>query len=207
MNNKPEIQIMVVDDHPAIRDGLSLLLAPEGISVSAYAGTITEATMKASTCKPDLALVDLSLGGEDGMRLVSILHTMGIPILVYSMHEDTRHVKGAFDAGSMGYVTKRESHLVLVEAIHSVSSGDRFVSTNAAIALADQSSTLYERVLSDQERQIYLLLGQGESTHDIANIMGISTRTVESYYARIQDKLKLTGMRELRRYVINNRLP
>lgn len=206
MNNKPVIRILIVDDHPAIRDGLSLLLSPEGIDVCGNAGNIDEAMKQASSCQPDLAIVDLSLGGEDGLILVSAFHTMNIPTLVYSMHEDVQHVTGAFTAGAMGYVTKRELHLILVDAIQSVVSGKRFVSTNAAFAIADQSSTQNERVLSDQERQIYLLLSHGDSTQEIANLMGISTRTVESYYARIQDKLKLTGMRELRRYAINNRL-
>lgn len=206
LSNHSSIRILVVDDHPAIREGLTLLLAPEGIIVCANASASADALTNADACQPDLALVDLSLGGEDGLLLIAALHIRNVPVLVYSMHDDLRHVEGAFTAGAMGYVTKREVHQVLVDAIRAVKSGHRFVSANAAIALTEQPTNHSEYSLSDQERQIYKLLGKGEGTQQIADTMGISARTVETYYARIQDKLKLSGMRELRRYAINNQI-
>lgn len=202
------IRMLVVDDHPALCEGLALLLAPEGITVCADARTAADALAQAVTSRPDVALVDLSLGGDDGLTLVADLHARGLPILVYSMHEDARHVEGAFAAGALGYVTKRELHRVLVEAIRLVAAGGRFVSPNAALALAEHhiepATHDNERLLSDQERQVYHLLGQGESTQAIAEVMSISPRTVESYYARIQDKLELTGMHALRRHAITH---
>jgi len=202
------IRILLVDDHPAVREGLTLLLAPEGIAVCAAASTAAAALTHAETSCPDLALVDLSLGSEDGLVLVADLHARAMPILVYSMHEDARHIEGAFTAGALGYVSKREMHRVLVDAIRKVAAGRRFVSPNAAVALAehivDSPAHNIDRELSDQERQVYQLIGQGEGTHAIADVMCISARTVESYYARIQEKLGLTGMRELRRHAITN---
>ncbi len=202
------VRLLLVDDHPVVREGLALLLAPEGIIICAEASTSTEALARAASSHPDLALVDLSLGSEDGLPLVAQLSARAVPALVYSMHEDQWHVEGAFAAGALGYVTKRELSQVLVDAIHHVAAGRRFVSPNAAIALTEHITTPTEQHadlrLSNQEQQVYQLLGQGEGTHEIADIMGISVRTVESYYARMQAKLGLPGMRALRRHAINH---
>lgn len=203
------IRLVVVDDHPAVRQGLALLLAPEGIAVCAEASSRAEALARLEECGPDLALVDLSLAGEDGLELVAEFHARGLPSLVYSMHEDGPHVRSAFTAGALGYVTKRELRQVLVQAIQEVAAGRRFVSPAAGVALAEHltgpRARDAERELSRQERQVYQLLGQGEGTIEIASALGISTRTVESYYARIQDKLGLRGMHELRHHAINRR--
>ncbi len=203
---KNTIKILVVDDHPAIFEGLTLLLASEGINVCANANNIDDAIKHADKYKPDMAIVDLSLGKKNGLNLVAILHKRGIPIVVYSMHEDAMHVDGAITAGALGYVTKREFNKILVEAIYSVIDGRRFISPNAAIEYNKQPESLQYRNLSDQERHIFQLLSNGDGTQQIAELLGISTRTVESYYARIQDKLDINSMRDLRRYAINNRI-
>ena len=119
------------------------------------------------------------------------------------MHEDGRRVANAFSSGALGYVTIREVHGVLAEAIREVAEGRSFVSPRAAVALAKQAvsgpaGAAYEE-LSGQEKQVYRLLGEGESTKQIAAAMNISTRTVESYYARILVKLDLEGMNDLLR--------
>jgi len=211
-NNEPTtsspIRILLVDDHPAVREGLGLLLAAEGICVCGEASGQAEALRSLAEARPDLALVDLSLGSEYGATLVTELCAREIPSLVYSMHEDIHHVESAFAAGARGYVTKRELQGVLVLAIREVAQGRRFVSPNAAIALADHiagtRSHNGERELSDQERQVFHLLGEGEGTIEIAAAMCIKTRTVESYYARIMDKLGIEGMHDLRHYAINH---
>jgi DNA-binding NarL/FixJ family response regulator len=202
------VRVIVVDDHPAVRQGLSLLLEPEGITVCAEAGGRAEALARVEEFRPDLAVVDLSLGEEDGMGLVADLHERGMPALVYSMHEDGMHVESAIAAGALGYVTKREIHRVLVNAIREVAAGRRFISPRAALALADRVADARTDnacdELSNQEREVYSLLGEGAGTTEIAAAMNISTRTVESYYARILVKLELEGMRDLRRHAINH---
>ncbi len=202
------IRVLLVDDHPAVREGLALLLAPDGIDVVAEAGGHAEALARVKEQRPDLAIVDLSLDTEDGAALIADLRARDVPVLAYSMHKDARHVEGAFAAGALGYVTKRELHDVLVQAIRHVAGGHQFVSPIAAVALAQHASQAHAepvaRDLSPQERQVYRLLGSGEGTYEIAAALKISTRTVESYYARIIVKLNLNGMYELRHHAINH---
>lgn len=202
------ITVLIVDDHPAVRQGLALLLEPEGITVCAGAGDRTEAVAACRQHRPDVVLVDLSLGDEDGMALLDDLHEQEIPALVYSMHEDGRHVKRAFASGALGYVTKREVHRVLVQAIIEVAKGRCFVSPRAAVALAGRvADDPGDMPLSHQEQEVYRLLGDGETIKQIAAVMKISARTVESYCERILDKLSLEGMQELRRHAISHRNP
>jgi DNA-binding NarL/FixJ family response regulator len=200
------IRILVVDDHPAVREGLALLVSSAGMEVCAEAGSRAEG-LASAVSRPHLAVIDLSLDGEDGQELIAQLRSRGVPALVYSMHGDAAHVQGAFAAGALGYVTKSEFRGVLVEAIRAVAAGKRFVSPRAAIALADRATEPHvdesPAHLSAQEREVYRLLGQGEGTHEIAAALDISTHTVESYYARIQQKLRLEGMYELRRHAID----
>ena len=202
------IRIMIADDHPAVCQGLKLLLEPEGITVCAQASRRVEALAQAEKHCPDLVLVDLSLGDDNGITLVGNLQCLGLPSLVYSMHEDARHVEEALAAGAQGYVTKREVHRLLVQAIRETAAGRRFVSPRAALGLADRtvverSDTLHAE-LSRQERNVYRLMGRGEGTSQIARMLKISARTVESYYSRILVKLDLETMRELRRHAIDH---
>jgi DNA-binding NarL/FixJ family response regulator len=204
----PAKRVLLVDDHPAVREGLTLLLAPDGIEVVAEASAPAEALARVKERRPDLAIVDLSLDTQDGAALIADLRARDVPALAYSMHRDPRHVEGAFAAGALGYVTKSELHDVLVEAVRQVAAGRQFVSPVAAEALARRASESHaERGisgLSQQERQVYQLLGNGEGTYEIAAALKISTRTVESYYARIIVKLGLNGMYELRHHAIKH---
>lgn len=202
------IRIVIADDHPAVCQGLKLLLEPEGITVCAQASGRGEALDQVKEHRPDLVLVDLTLGDDDGILLVQDLQQLSVPALVYTMHEDAHHIEAAFAAGGQGYVTKREVHRILVQAIRETAAGCRFVSPRAALSLADRvaerraESFLLD--LSGQEQNVYRLLGRGEGTSDIAQEMKISARTVESYYARILVKLGLQTMRDLRRHAIDH---
>lgn len=207
MTHLGTIRILIVDDHPAFREGLALLLAQEDMEACAEAGGRDEVLSCLKTCRPNLAVVDLSLEQEDGTALVADLHSRNLPVLVCSMHDDARHVKGAFAAGALGYVTKRESPDVLVRAVREVVAGRRFVSPHAARALAEgragtQADGGIDK-LSPHEREVFQLMGKGEGLPEIAAALNISTHTVESYYARIQVKLNLNGMYELRRHAID----
>jgi len=206
VTSSPPIRVLLVDDHPAVRQGLALLLETEGIEVCAEAERRDEALARLKECRPDLAIVDLSLDGEDGGTLISHLHRRAVPVLVYSMHNDARRVASAFAAGALGYVTKREFHAVLVQGIREVAGGRRFVSAAAVAALAESttgdSADDGLRQLSPHELEVYGLLGRGERAFEIASALHVSHHTVESYCQRIKFKLRLSGMHALRRHAI-----
>lgn len=126
------LSLLLVDDHAAVREGLALLVASEGMRVVAGVARGAEALAALAGRRLDLAIVDLSLEDEDGLTLVAELARRGVPALVYSMHGDAAHVEGAVAAGASGYVTKAERAAVLLEAIRAVAAGGRFLSPGAA---------------------------------------------------------------------------
>lgn len=143
MDNEPSpismpIRIVIANDHPAVCQGLKLLLESENITVCAQAGGRQAAMDQVKAHCPDLVLVDLSLGDDNGITLVETLQCLALPSLVYSMHEDAHHVEAALAAGAQGYGTKREVHRLLVQAIRETAAGQRFVSPRAALTLADR---------------------------------------------------------------------
>jgi DNA-binding NarL/FixJ family response regulator len=202
------IHVLLVDDHPAVRQGLALLLAREDITVCAEAEDCAHALLSADQATPHVALVDLSLGPESGLDLIGDLEARGIPVLVYSMHEDGEHVQHALAAGARGYVTKREMHRVLTDAIREVAAGREYLGPRAAASLAAQLARAGRRAAlrepSGREREVYRLLGEGVTTSEIATAMNVSIRTVESYCARLMEKLGVDGMKPLRRDAIRH---
>ncbi len=207
VTSSPSIRILVVDDHPAVRQGLVFMLSSEGIEVCAQAGGRADALARVEESRPNLAIVDLSLEGEDGVALIADLRARDLPVLVYSMHNDATRVGSAFSAGALGYVTKRELQPVLVQAIREVARGRRYASPVAAAALAEGMTAAPAddavQKLSAHERKVYELLGRGADTFDIAAALCVSNHTVESYYERIKVKLNLSGMYQLRRQAID----
>jgi DNA-binding NarL/FixJ family response regulator len=197
------LRVLLVEDHPAVRQGLRLMLEDEGIQVCAEADHGDEALLGAAREAPDLAVIDLALGDEDGLELLARFgrERPGLTLLVYSMFEDAEHVGQALAAGALGYVTKREAADVLAQAIRECTAGRRYLSPRVGSERAQGGAPAgLLGTLSLQERQVYQLLGQGFSTSAIAARMDLSPRTVESYFARIQGKLELEGMHALRRH-------
>jgi DNA-binding NarL/FixJ family response regulator len=198
-------RVFLADDHPAVREGLTLRLLQECFVVCGEAENRDELLSKIDGSRADIALVDLSLCGESGLDMIPDLRSRGIPVVVYSMHEDADTVYWALARGAASYVTKRESSEVLVDAVRRTLAGERYISPRIASVLecAQAQDEPLERVaLSERERQTLDLLGRGETNADIAAALGVSVRTVESYYARIQVKLGLDGMKALRKFVV-----
>jgi DNA-binding NarL/FixJ family response regulator len=201
------VRVLIVEDHPVVRLGLRHVMEHEGLEVCAEVGSIDAALRSAALATADLVTVDLSLGGEDGLDLVRRLarELPRLPVLVYSMFEDAAHIDRALRAGAKGYLTKGETFEVLAGAIRACLAGSRYLSPIAERSWIDSAEARKGlEVLSAQEQQVYALLGQGLSTAGIAEEMAVSPRTVESYFARIQVKLGLAGMKDLRQQAIAN---
>ncbi|MFP5239188.1 MAG: response regulator transcription factor, partial [Acidobacteriota bacterium] len=187
------MRVFLVDDHPAVRQGLALLLGQARHTVCGEADGRAGYLERIGASGAQVALVDLSLGEESGLALLDDLRRRGIPALIYSMHEDAETIERAFAAGAGGYVTKREVSAVLLDALAEVAAGRRYVSPRAGRSLVDRvapggdvrGAAQSADGLSEREGQILELLGRGESTPDIAAALSISARTVESYCARI----------------------
>jgi len=213
MTKGPRIgaRVFLADDHPAVREGLTLRLLQERFVVCGEAGSRAELLANIDVSAADIALVDLTLCEESGLDLIPDLRARKIPVLVYSMHEDAETVRRAFLRGAASYVTKRETSAVLVDAVRRTLAGERYVSPRIAAALEaareqDQAAARTAS-LSERERQTLDLLGKGEANADIAAALGVSGRTVESYCARILIKLNLDGMKSLRKYAIRDYKP
>lgn len=201
-------RIFLIDDHPAVRKGLRLLLTQESHIICGEAGSAGETFERIGTSGADMAFLDLSLGDESGLDLIPGIRALGISVLIYSMHEDADTIEKACVAGALGYVSKREMEDVLLVAVSDLLAGKSYISPRIAQALANKllsaSQASPESLLSERERQLLVMLGRGDTNVDMAAGFGISVRTIETHFARIIVKLNLDGMKELRRFAIRN---
>jgi DNA-binding NarL/FixJ family response regulator len=199
------VRVFLVDDHPVLRNGLSLLLSQSGHVVCGVAGSRAELLAAIDGSRAGVALVDLSLAEESGLDLIDDLTARGVPVLIYSMHEDSQSIERAFGRGARGYVTKREVEDVLLSAIVAVAAGQRYTSPGVMRALADRvlsPDEAGEAALSQREEQILDGLGRGETSAEMSQSLHISFHTVETYYGRLLRKLGLASMKELRKFAI-----
>lgn len=205
-------RILIVDDHPIVRQGLHLLLESEpDFVVSGAAEDARTALRMACESAPDLAIVDLTLPGMGGFELIKALRAMhpDLRILVLSMHDDTYYAERALRAGASGYVSKLDAPDTLVRAIRRVLDGHRHLSEKAASAvLASLGSTPHAAArspierLSDRELEVFRLIGDGLGTRQVAEALHLSVKTVESHRARIKDKLGLKSGIELAQWAV-----
>jgi len=204
------MRVFLVEDHPAVREGLALVLGQKGFLVAGHADGLagTLAALAGDTAF-DVAVVDLTLEGESGLEVVDQLRQRapGIPAVVYSMHEEAEQIREALAHGARGYVTKRDPVDLLVEGLLAVVAGKSYLSPRAAQSLerAPVAETTSIEVLPPRERRIFALLGEGYGVNEIAAQLSLSSRTVEAYCERVQNRFGLLGMRELRRHAIKLR--
>lgn len=202
-------RILLVDDHPAVRQGLTVVLTSRGYIVAGESDSREDAVALLKQTRFDLAILDLTLKEGNGLDLLVDLKEVGIPALVYSMHESPATMKQALDCGAKGYVTKREEPAILLEGVERVLRGETYVrpSPSPTQDMSNPTDTSSpEEGLSQRERQILELMGQGEMNTEIALALHISARTVETYYLRIMDKFGLANVKELRKFAISKNL-
>ena len=208
------IKVLLADDHRIVRAGLRRIVEESGqIEVIAEAADGREAIDLVHKALPDVAVIDISMPGLDGLEVLSQLHNHypQLPILILTMHEEGQYVVRAIEAGAMGYLTKQSAPEQLVKAIRKVHSGSRYVTDEAAEALAlriargAQGQSALDS-LSMRELQVLRRLALGHTNREIASAYHISIKTVDTYRSRLLKKLNLRNNAELSRFAIQNRL-
>ena len=206
-----KVKIFIVDDHPLVREWLTALIQRQAdLAVCGEADDSARALEAITATKPDVAIVDLALKTGSGLELIKDLKQTcpEVATIVLSMHDELLYAERAFRAGARGYVMKRDSTKNIVEAIRFVRDGRRYMSERVAAVMAEklvdgQSSTAAPVTrLSDRELEVFELLGQGLETTRIAASLRVSVKTVQAFYARIKEKLKLGTERELLREAV-----
>jgi len=211
---KPKSRVMLVDDHPMLRHGIAELVNSEGnLEVCGEAGNMQDAFTLAGKLRPDLVIIDVSLNGNNGIELMKNLSTRyaSMPLLAYSMHDETIYAERALRAGAKGYVMKQASADVLLGAIQDVLKGKMYLSkqmsehllgklVGAGTSTAPIGSPIEK--LSDRELEVLQLMGQGLGTSQIADKLCLSVKTIETYREHLKEKLNLSSGQELLRYAI-----
>lgn len=206
-------KILLVDDHPLLREGLGRLIAADTkLRICGMAGTVQEALVLVESEKPDLVITDLTLPGRNGLELIKDLGATHpeIPVMVLSMHDEIIYAERVLRAGGSGYVMKDTSPDRLLEAIRVVLGGGVFaspaVTTHFLQTLSpgkgqSKPSFPMER-LTDREMEVFELIGHAKSNHEISCQLGISPRTVDAHRSHIREKLGLGDGNDLTRQAI-----
>jgi DNA-binding NarL/FixJ family response regulator len=205
-------KILVVDDHPIIREGLVRLVDDEqDLAICGQADDAPEALKAISETKPDVVVVDISLKNSSGIELMKSIKAQypKLPVLILSMHNEALYAERALRAGAMGYIMKQEASEKLLAAIRHVLVGQIYVSDKVSKRLirklargkTDMVASPIDS-LSDRELEVFHLIGQGYGTSQIAEKLYLSIKTIETYRTHIKEKLNLTNSRELLQYAI-----
>ena len=199
--------ILIVDDHPMLRRGLTSLIDSEpDLAVCGEASTCAAALQAIRQRKPDVVIVDIGLEGRDGLELVKDMKVQHpkIPALVLSMHDESLYAERALRAGARGYATKQQIDDTVLIAIRRLLSGEMYLSEKIGARFAANflgGRTLQEdsplAVLTDRELEVFLLIGQGRGTRQIAQSLHLSIKTIESYREHLKQKLTLESGAEL----------
>ena len=206
-------RVLIVDDHPLMRDGITQLIDQQAdLEVCGSASNAVEALKILDSRHPDLLLVDISLPGMDGIELIKNVRKghPTLPVLVLSMHPESLYAERAVRAGAKGYVMKHASADILLAAVRKVLSGRLYLSPEMAERMLekatanslDPSESAVDR-LSDRELEIFKLLGRGYKPHRIAEELLLSVKTVETYCSRLKQKLGAKDAAELLRLAIS----
>ena len=205
-------RILVVDDHPMVREWLAQMINREtDLTVCGEAADAASTLTMIESLKPEMAIVDLTMKDSHGTELVREIatHFPSLPVLVLSMHDESLYAERAMRAGAKGYIAKQEAGDKIRSAIRSVLNGQIYLSEAVASriirsAVGDPSSSIPSSVdsLSEQQLTVMRMIGRGLTTNQIADQLQLSVKTVEGYIARIKKKLNLANATELLQYAI-----
>jgi len=206
-------KVLIVDDHPIVREGLAQMIRREpDLAVCGQAEDAQTALQMIQALKPDIIIVDISLHGPDGLDLLKSVRAKdpGLPVLVLSMHDESIYAERSLRAGANGYIMKQEATENVLVALRRILNHEVYVSPQVANKMLQRlvsartahgkHSALDE--LSDRELEVLRLMGEGLGTRQIADALHLSVKTVESYQAHLKEKLALKNSRELVQYAV-----
>jgi DNA-binding NarL/FixJ family response regulator len=209
-------RVLVVDDHPIVRQGLALLIDQQpDLVVCGSAEEGHSALASIASLRPDIVILDISLPGPDGIDLLKTIRTTDpdLPVLVLSMHAESVYAERALRAGANGYIMKQEATDNVLDALRRILRHEVYVSERIANTMLRQLVSGAripggppEARLSDRELEVFRMIGTGMGTRQIADQLGLSIKTVESYQAHIKEKLGLPTARDLVQRAIQWRL-
>jgi DNA-binding NarL/FixJ family response regulator len=205
--------ILIVDDHEVVRDGVKNILGEQASPTSfGEASTAPEALHLVREQNWDLVILDLSLAGRNGLELLKQLKQIHpeLPVLILSMHSEEQYARRAFKAGAAGYITKDRSRTELAEAVNKVAEGGRYVSSALAerliIDIQRDTTRPFHEGLSDREFEVMCLIASGKTVSQIGEFLSLSDKTISTYRARILEKMGMRTNAELMHYAIQNHL-
>lgn len=201
-----KVRLMLIDDHPLVRDGLRVRLETvPGFKVVGEAGDGPSALEAVPHCVPDVALMDIAMRGTNGIELAKVFHERfpQVRVIMLTMHDQPQYVLEAFRHGARGYVLKDSPALEIVAAVHAVMAGKRYYSAGVADALASASAA--EPQVTQREREVLALLAEGLSSKEIAQRLDLSVRTVETHRLNIKRKLELDGSAALVKFAVEHK--
>lgn len=211
---KTKKKVLIIDDHIVVRRGLLYLInREEDFEVCGEAGDARKGLEAIDLLKPDIVLVDISLPGMNGIEFIKNAQAChpGLPIVVLSMHDESLYTERAIRAGALGYVMKRANSEEIITALRKALRGELQISGSANAALLQKFfGRLQSRsgsplsVLSDRELEVFELIGNGKTTRQIAEALGLSVKTVDSHRMHIKEKLGVTTAPELVRRAVHH---
>lgn len=203
-------RILIVDDHPMVRAGITMLINGEAeMHACCEAGSIEQAIQANRACKHDMAIIDMSLAGESGLSLIKHLlgDTPHLPILVLSMHDESVYAESVLRAGARGYLMKQAATDTMLRAIRQVLQGELYVSEQMLSRLLQKTARVEATDspisnLSSSEVAVLHLMGQGLSTKEIAEKLHRNVKTIESHKTNMRHKLNLASSSQLTHFAI-----
>jgi DNA-binding NarL/FixJ family response regulator len=210
---KNRIKLLLVDDHPVVRRGIITCLAQkERLTIVGEAADGVEALRKAKELLPDIILMDIDMPRMNGLEVTELLRRElpNVKVLILSMHSNSDYVLRIIEAGASGYVLKEASQEELVRAIETVDSGKTFFSPKVASVTLNQFVRRHGQAtpaqLTKREREVLVHLAEGLSNKEVANVLGIGVRTVETHRERIMAKLNIRSIAGLTKFAISKGL-
>jgi len=205
-----EHRVLIVDDHPIVRQGLAQLInQADDLQVCGQAEDSYQAMQAIKTLTPDMVIVDISLKDTSGMELIKDIKVQyaDMPILTLSMHDEGVYAERALRAGARGYIMKQEATERVITAIRRVLAGEMYVSDTVAAKMVSKlasgaGSTSPLESLSDRELEVFRLIGEGHGTREVAEKLHLSIKTIETYRAHIKEKLGFKNANELFRAAV-----